>query len=59
MLQEIGEKLLRLGAKIVIVKCGKKGYYIRTVDKEILKDMGRQNGFSPAKDNPYFGNRQY
>lgn len=37
----LGDKLLAFGAGVVAVKCGKKGYYIRTADKNRLKRMGR------------------
>lgn len=40
-LQELGDKLLSYGAKIVVIKCGVKGYYIRTSDAKILSDMGK------------------
>jgi sugar/nucleoside kinase (ribokinase family) len=40
-LQEVGNKLLSYGAKIVVLKCGVMGYYIRTSSKEILAQMGR------------------
>ena len=29
-LQEVGDKLLSYGAKVVVIKCGVMGYYIRT-----------------------------
>lgn len=40
-LQCLGEKLISFGAKIAVVKCGIKGYYIRTQSKEILNNMGK------------------
>lgn len=41
VLQVLGKKVLRLGARIVTIKCGKKGYYIRTQGKEALAGMGK------------------
>ncbi|HHW48329.1 MAG TPA: carbohydrate kinase family protein, partial [Clostridiaceae bacterium] len=40
-LPELGEKLISYGAKIAVIKCGIKGYYIRTQGSEILKSMGK------------------
>lgn len=40
ILQKLGQKLLDYGTKIVVIKCGKKGYYIRTQGKDILMRMG-------------------
>jgi sugar/nucleoside kinase (ribokinase family) len=40
-LQVLGEKLISYGAKVVVIKCGVKGYYIRTQGKEALASMGR------------------
>ena len=40
-LPELGKKLLDLGAKVVVIKCGKKGYYIRTRSKKDLDTMGK------------------
>jgi sugar/nucleoside kinase (ribokinase family) len=40
ILQVLGEKLISYGAKIVVIKCGVKGFYIRTQCKEILKNIG-------------------
>jgi len=41
ILQELGEKIISYGAKIVVIKCGIKGYYLRTAAKEILASMGK------------------
>ena len=41
ILPQLGEKLISYGAKIAVLKCGVKGYYIRTQAKEVLADMGR------------------
>lgn len=39
-LQRLGEKLISYGVKIAVIKCGVKGYYIRTQGKEVLAAMG-------------------
>lgn len=39
-LQRLGETLLSYGPKIVVLKCGIKGYYIRTRNVESIKGMG-------------------
>jgi sugar/nucleoside kinase (ribokinase family) len=39
-LQGLGEKLISYGVKIAVIKCGVKGYYIRTQGKEVLAAMG-------------------
>ena len=41
VLQELGNKVLSLGARIMTIKCGKKGYYVRTQGREALAGMGR------------------
>lgn len=40
LLQELGEELLNLGVKIAVIKCGKKGYYIRTQNSGVLAGLG-------------------
>lgn len=40
-LQAIGDKITSYGAKIVLIKCGIKGNYIRTQGKEKLAMMGK------------------
>lgn len=40
-LQELGGKLISYGAKIAVIKCGVKGYYIQTQSKEVLAAMGK------------------
>jgi len=37
-LQEMGDKLIKMGAKVAVIKCGVRGYYIRTND---LEGMGK------------------
>lgn len=41
ILPELGGRLLDYGAKIVILKCGTQGLYIRTQSKEVIARMGR------------------
>ncbi len=38
-LHDIGSALLAMGTKIVLVKCGHRGSYIRTANKKVLADM--------------------
>lgn len=40
-LPRISERFLKMGAKIVVVKCGVKGFSIRTSSAEVLSHMGR------------------
>ena len=40
-LQGLGEKLLSYGTKIAVIKCGVKGFYIRTSDEDTLNEMGK------------------
>lgn len=44
-LQGLGERLLAMGAKIVVLKCGYQGYYIRTADEETLSKIGKAKPF--------------
>ncbi len=37
---ELGQKLLEMGAKIVVIKCGTLGYYVKTAGAEKLATMG-------------------
>jgi sugar/nucleoside kinase (ribokinase family) len=39
ILQTLGEKLTAYGVKIAAVKCGKKGFYVRTGDKSSLMNL--------------------
>lgn len=41
LLQELSEKLLTLGAKIVAIKCGEKGFYVRTQNMDSLSELGK------------------
>ncbi|NLC67470.1 MAG: carbohydrate kinase family protein [Clostridiaceae bacterium] len=41
LLQELGNKLLSYGTGMAVIKCGIKGYYIRTGDRKRLNDFGK------------------
>lgn len=41
ILPKLGEKLVACGTKMAVIKCGVKGYYIRTQGKEVLSRMGK------------------
>ncbi len=41
LLSVLSDKLLNYGAKIVVIKCGEKGFYIRTAEKEKLLTIGK------------------
>ncbi len=41
ILQVLGEKLTAMGSKIVVIKCGIHGYYIRTGNAEAISEIGR------------------
>ena len=40
-LPALGEWLIGMGVGIVVLKCGSKGFYIKTANKERLTEMGR------------------
>jgi sugar/nucleoside kinase (ribokinase family) len=40
LLTKVGEELMRLGAKMVLLKLGNRGLYLRTGSTAILKDLG-------------------
>jgi hypothetical protein len=40
-LSKLGDKVLKMGCKIVVIKCGKAGYYLRTSDHKQLLQLGR------------------
>lgn len=40
-LSGLGDKLISYGAKIAVIKCGIKGYYIRSQDRSVLEAMGK------------------
>ena len=41
MVSELADELLGMGARIVMLKLGKKGLYLRTADKSSLQGIGR------------------
>lgn len=41
VIHELGEELMGLGVKIAIIKCGKKGLYIRTQKYDVLSEVGK------------------
>ena len=47
-LPALGEKLIAYGAKIAVIKCGVKGYYIRTGNQATLESMGRAKPANPG-----------
>ncbi|MHC4122035.1 MAG: carbohydrate kinase family protein [Planctomycetota bacterium] len=54
ILPELGKKLASYGGKIVVIKCGVKGYYIKTPDKQTLADIGKGIPYNPEN----WANRQ-
>ncbi len=47
---KLGDELIKLGACVIIIKCGYKGIYLRTATKERLLKIGR-NAFPNPIDN--------
>lgn len=41
LLPEAGKRLLDMGVRIAAIKCGKKGYYVRTSNEGALEALGR------------------
>lgn len=41
MLHDLAGELLELGVRIAVIKCGPRGYYVRTADAATLDTMGR------------------
>jgi sugar/nucleoside kinase (ribokinase family) len=41
LLHELSGELLAMGVRIAVIKCGPRGYYVRTPGKEVLETMGR------------------
>ncbi len=41
MISEMGQQLLDMGAKIVALKLGERGFYLRTASAAVLEQMGR------------------
>ena len=48
-LPRLGKKLLDMGAKIVVIKCGTRGYYAATQGAEALTGMGRGMPAEPGQ----------
>ncbi len=40
-LTKIGERMINMGAAVVVLKCGTLGYYVKTADVERIKNMGK------------------
>lgn len=41
MLHDLSGELLDMGVRIAVIKCGPRGYYVRTPGKVVLETMGR------------------
>jgi len=41
MLHDLSGELLDMGVRIAVIKCGPRGYYVRTPSKAVLETMGR------------------
>lgn len=41
MLHDLAGELLNMGLRIAVIKCGSRGYYVRTPEKTVLETMGR------------------
>jgi sugar/nucleoside kinase (ribokinase family) len=41
MLHDLAGELLDMGVRIAVIKCGPRGYYVRTPDVSVLETMGR------------------
>lgn len=41
MLHELSGELLEMGVRVAVIKCGPRGYYVRTPDTAVLETMGR------------------
>ena len=40
-ISELGERIIAMGCKVVVLKCGTLGYYVKTAPLPILEQMGR------------------
>jgi sugar/nucleoside kinase (ribokinase family) len=49
LLSSLADDLLRLGVKIVLLKLGEQGMYLRTADEAALSQMGRAACQAPAR----------
>jgi len=41
ILSDLGQKLINLGTKILMIKCGAKGIYLKTANQSILRNSGK------------------
>ena len=47
LLSEVGQDLLDLGARVVVLKLGERGLYVRTADRAAMEQMGRAGPVDP------------
>ena len=47
MLHELSGELLEMGVRVAVIKCGPRGYYVRTPGTEVLRTMGRAKPGNP------------
>lgn len=40
ILSMLGERIINMGSKIAVIKCGSKGIYVKSSDSEILNNLG-------------------
>lgn len=52
-IERLAQKMLNLGSKLVLIKCGVKGMYLKTASSEILSQISREIMNDPVG----FGNR--
>lgn len=45
----LGDQLLAMGAKVVLIKCGAAGLYLRTAGEEKIAAIGSQMGLTPKE----------
>lgn len=55
VLHELSGELLEYGVRVAVIKCGPRGYYVRTPDRTILDTMGRAR----PGDVDAFANREF
>jgi sugar/nucleoside kinase (ribokinase family) len=48
LLSDVSGQLLGLGVKVVVLKMGYRGLYVRTAGREAIEGMGRARPFDPA-----------
>lgn len=49
LLSQMGTDLLQMGPKIVLIKLGEQGLYLRTAGEAALAELGRGGGKTPAR----------